>query len=130
MDVDAIICLLCVQMWDHAVERLSWSEHPASETTMGRATGWGETTDGMRVLRGPAEGGEQARGIILMILGQGLHMLLRRRPGESSRIFVVAWRWCYRECPRACGHGFRMRESWSSAWVFHWCGGPWSREQQ
>jgi hypothetical protein len=35
----------------------------------------------------------------------------RRSSGESSRIFVVAWRWYYRECLRACGHGSWTRES-------------------
>jgi hypothetical protein len=36
---------------------------------------------------------EQVGDADLMTLVQGLHMLLRRGPRESSRIFIVDWRW-------------------------------------
>jgi hypothetical protein len=46
---------------------------------------------------------EQAGDVVLMIRVQVHHMLLRRGPGESSRIFTADWRWYYRECLRVCG---------------------------
>jgi hypothetical protein len=50
MDVDAIICLLCVQMWDLAGGRLSWSEcrlvRGPVRPPWGGATGRGEMTVG------------------------------------------------------------------------------------
>jgi hypothetical protein len=126
MDVDSIICLLCVQMWDLAGTRLSWSEHqahqgpvrpPRGEPRAGERRRWDED------VVGPVDD-ERAgrRHVVLMTLVQGLLMLLRWGPGESSRIFTTAWRWYYRECLRACGHIFRMRESWSSVWAFRWSG--------
>jgi hypothetical protein len=50
MDVDAIICLLCVQMWGREAERWSWLERQAHQGPMrpprGESTGGRETSEG------------------------------------------------------------------------------------
>jgi hypothetical protein len=121
MDVDAIFCLfVCADVGPRGREvelmRASARQEPVRPP-------WGEPRAGERRRREdvevrPAVMRERLGDIVLMTLVLGHRMLLRRRPGEILRIFAAAWRRCYRECLRACGHASRMRASWSSVWEF------------
>jgi hypothetical protein len=115
MDVDAILCLfVCADVGPRGRE-VEWVRASAHQGPV--RPPWGEPRVGERRRREDVEvrpAGEERvarRHVVLMTLVQGHHMLLRPRPGEILRIFVAAWRWCYRVCLRACGHASRMRVS-------------------
>jgi hypothetical protein len=113
MDVDAILCLfVCADVGPHGCEvdlmRASPCQGPVRPP---REEPWeGERHRCEDVEARPSDD-EQLGDVILITLVSGNHMLLRWRPRNILRIFIAAWRRCYRECLRACGLTSRMRVS-------------------
>jgi hypothetical protein len=113
MDVDAILCLfVCADVGPRGCE-VEWVRASARQGPVrpprGEPGGREMTCEDVEAR--PAGDERAARRCRFDDPGAGPSHAPPPRPGEILRIFVAAWRWCYRVCLRACGCASRMRAS-------------------